>query len=179
MDIDRTIRWRALEAPGLEHCHIMASPRDIRIRGIIIGPDFGLAYRLKLDEAGFLRTAKLERTDGRTLELFADGAGNWTDDRADPLPALRGCIDIDVSATPLTNALPIWRNQWTDGTPQRFAMAWVDVASMTVQRDEQLYTRLDPTHFRYQAADASFERLIEVDADGLVVNYPGLFERAD
>jgi hypothetical protein len=56
-------------------------------------------------------------------------------------------------------------------------MAWIECNTLTVQRDEQIYTQLDPTHFRYQAADRSFTRDIEVDADRLVVNYPGLFER--
>lgn len=177
MLLNRTVRWRALATPGLEHCHIAGNGRDIRVRGVIIGPDYGLAYRLKLDDTGLLRTAKLERTDGVTLELFADGAGNWSDDRADPLSALRGCIDLDISATPMTNSLPIWRSDWEDNVAQRFAMAWVDIATMTVQRSEQLYTRLDPTHFRFQSAD--FDRTIALDDDHLVTTYPDLFERAE
>lgn len=176
MSLDRTVRWRGLDPATLEHCHVIANGRDTRIRGVIVAPDYGLFYRLKLDENGHLRTARLERTDGKVLELFSDGAGNWSDDRAEPLPGLRGCTDIDIWPTPLTNSLPIWRNAWTDGQPQRFAMAWVDGDEMSVRRSEQVYTRLDPTRFRFQSAD--FERDLTVDADGLVVTYPGLFERA-
>ena len=55
-------------------------------------------------------------------------------------------------------------------------MAWIDADEMTVRRTEQVYTRLDASHFRFQSAD--FERVLEVDADYLVVSYPGLFERA-
>jgi hypothetical protein len=175
--LDRSIRWRGLDPASFEHCHIMRNARDTRIRGAIIGPDFGVFYRLKLDDEGHTRTIKLEHTDGRVLELFSDGTGNWSDDRADPLPELRGCIDIDLSATPLTNSLPIWRTNWTDA-PQRFRMAWIDLEALTVAPDQQIYTRIDATHFHYQAADGSFERTLEVDADGLVIDYPGLFERA-
>lgn len=178
MSLDRTIRWRGLDLATLEHCHVVSNGRDTRIRGTIITPDYGLFYRLKLDETGHVRTAKLERTDGSVLELFADGMGNWSDDRAEPLPALRGCIDIDLWPTPLTNSLPIWRGEWTAGQPQRFAMAWIDGDAMTVRRNEQIYTRLDETHFRFQG-DEGFERVLDVDADGLVVDYPGLFERVD
>ena len=103
--------------------------------------------------------------------------GNWSDDRAEPLPDLRGCTDIDIWPTPLTNSLPIWRCQWIIGQPQRFAMAWIDGDEMTVRRSEQVYTKLDATHFRFQSAD--FERVLELDADGLVVTYPDLFERVD
>ena len=155
----------------------MSTTRDTRIRGAIVTPDYGLFYRVKLDDTERVRTARVERTDGKVLELFSDGMGNWSDDRAEPLPALRHCIDIDLWPTPLTNSLPMWRCQWVMGEPQRFAMAWIDGDEMTVRRDEQIYTRLDDTHFRFQNADG-FEHMLEVDADQLVVTYPGLFERA-
>ena len=178
MSLDRTIRWRGLDPASLEHCHIISTERDTRIRGTIITPGYGLFYRIKLDDREHVRTVRLERTDGAVLELFSDGAGDWSDDRAEPLPALRHCLDIDIWPTPLTNSLPLWRCQWTIGQPQRFAMAWIDGDEMTVKRSEQIYTRLDATHFRFQGAEG-FERVLEVDADFLVVDYPGLFTRAD
>ena len=176
MSLDRTIRWRGLDPVTLEHCHVLANGRDTRIRGTIITPTYGLAYRIKLDEADRVRTAKIERTDGAVLELFSDGAGNWSDDRAEPLTHLSGCIDIDIWPSPLTNSLPLWRCDWSIGQPQRFAMAWIDADAMTVQRSEQLYTQLDGNHFRFQSA--AFEATLTVDDDGLVVAYPGLFELA-
>lgn len=176
MTLNRSIRWRGLDLATLEHCHVVDNGRDTRIRGTIIGPDFGLFYRLKLDENGNTRTVRIEHTDGRVLELFSDGAGGWSDDRAEPLPVLRGCIDVDIWPTPLTNSLPLWRTDVTEA-PTRFAMAWIDATTMTFKRSEQVYTRLDPTHFRYQSAD--FERALEVDEDGIVVSYPGLFERVE
>ena len=173
MTLNRSIRWRGLDLPTLEHCHIIDG-RITHVRGTIIGPDFGLFYRLKLDENGHTRTVKIERADGKVLELFSDGAGGWSDDRAEPIPALRGCIDVDIWPTPLTNSLPIWRTEWTD-QPVRFAMAWIDATEMSVKRAEQIYTRIDATHFRFQSA--SFEAVLETDADGVVTDYPGLFAR--
>ena len=175
--LDRSIRWRGLDPVTIEHCHVISTDRDTRIRGTVITSGYGLFYRIKLDDTEHVRTVRLERTDGKVLELFSDGAGNWSDDRAEPLPALKGCVDIDIWPTPLTNSLPLWRNQWTIDQPQRFAMAWIDGDEMTVQRNEQIYTQLDATHFRFQSAD--FERVLEIDADRLVVTYPGLFERVD
>lgn len=176
MSLDRTIRWRGLDLASIEHCHVISTPRDTRIRGTIITPDYGLFYRIKLDDREHVRTVRLDRTDGKVLELFSDGAGDWSDDRAEPLPALKGCLDIDIWPTPLTNSLPLWRSKWTIGQPQRFAMAWIDGDEMTVRREEQIYTQLDDNSFRFQNADG-FDRLLEVDADRLVINYPGLFER--
>lgn len=177
MSLDRSIRWRGLDPVTMEHCHIISTERDTRIRGTIITPAYGLFYRIKLDDTERVRTVKLERTDGAVLELFGDGAGNWSDDRAEPLPTLKGCIDIDIWPTPLTNSLPLWRCQLAVNEPQRFAMAWIDGDDMTARRSEQVYTRLDPTHIRFQSAD--FERVLDVDTDSLVVTYPGLFERIE
>ena len=173
--INRSIRWHGIDLETIEHCHVIDNGRDTRIRGAIIGSDFGLFYRLKLDENGHTRTVRIERADGKVLELFSDGAGGWSDDRAEPISALRGCVDVDIWPTPLTNSLPIWRTQWTD-QPVRFAMAWIDATEMTVKRSEQIYTQIDATHFRYQSAN--FEAMLELDADGIVTDYPGLFVRA-
>lgn len=174
--LNRSIRWRGLHLDTLEHCQIIANGRDTRIRGAIIGPDFGLFYRLKLDENGHTRTVRIERTDGKVLELFADGAGGWSDDRAEPISALRGCMDVDIWPTPLTNSLPLWRAELEIDKATRFAMAWIDATDFSFKRSEQVYTKLSDTQFRYQSGD--FERVIEVDGDLLAVTYPGIFERA-
>lgn len=176
MLLNRPIRWQGLDLKTTEHAHIIANGRDTRIRGTIIGPDFGLFYRLKLDENGHTRTVKIENTAGRTLELFSDGAGGWSDDRAEPIAALRGCIDVDIWPTPMTNSLPIWRTCWTD-QPTRFAMAWIDAADLSFKRAEQIYTRLDSHCFRFQSPDYQAE--LTLDDDGLVMHYPGLFALLD
>jgi len=44
--------------------------------------------------------------------------------------------------------------------------------------DPQRYTCLEPMRrYRYESLDSDFTREIEVDLDGLVVVYPGLFRR--
>ena len=173
--VDQSMRWRGLDPVSLEHCHIVSTTAGTRVRGTIIAASYGLFYRIALDERGLVRTVRVERTDGAVLDLSADGAGNWTNAAAEPMATLAGCRDVDIWPTPMTNSLPLWRAEWTIGTPQRFAMAWIDADAMTVRRSEQIYTLLDDTHVRFQSAD--FERVIEIDADRLVVDYPGLFER--
>jgi len=49
---------------------------------------------------------------------------------------------------------------------------------LTVTIDPQRYTCLEPMRrYRYESLDSDFTREIEVDLDGLVVVYPGLFKR--
>jgi hypothetical protein len=70
VSLNQSYRWRGLDLKTLEHCHVIANGRDTRIRGAVIGEDFGLFYRIKLDENGHTRTLKIERADGKALELF-------------------------------------------------------------------------------------------------------------
>ena len=94
-----------------------------------------------------------------------------------PRPDLAEAIDVDLVLTPFTNTLPIRRHPLEVGEHVDFVMAWVDVPSLEVTADPQRYTRLDATHYRFDSLDSDFTRDLEVDADGIVVRYPGLFER--
>ena len=62
MTLNRSIRWQGLDLKTLEHAHVVDG-RDTHIRGTIVGPDFGLFYRLKLDENAHTRAVKIERAD--------------------------------------------------------------------------------------------------------------------
>ena len=113
----------------------------------------------------------------RALSLAADGQGHWSDEAGKALPALAGCIDIDLSGSPFTNTLPLRRAKLEIGIPRHFRMAWIPLHSLEPVRDEQIYTRLGHGRVRYQSADLSFERELTVDTDDFVLAYPGLFER--
>jgi uncharacterized protein len=107
----------------------------------------------------------------------ADGEGNWFDAAATPLAGLRDAIDIDLSASPFTNTLPIRRCNLGVGESVDITTAYVAFPDLTVNADPQRYTRLGQHRYRYASRDSDFTRDIEVDEDGLVVNYPGLFRR--
>lgn len=177
----RILRWRPVEGVGLEQANFEERKDGVRVRGVIIGSDeardFGLRYELVLDPDWRTRMLVLERTDGRTEILHTDRDGNWRDTHGDDLPELKGCIDVDLSGTPLTNTLPIRRVAWTLGVPQRFDMTWVPTETLVPRREAQIYTKLADDRWRFQTADGSFEAELTVDADGFVVRYPGLFER--
>ena len=53
----------------------------------------------------------------------------------------------------------------------------MDVPSLEVIPDPQRYTRIDNRVYRFESLDSDFTRDIQVDADGFVVEYPGLFSR--
>jgi hypothetical protein len=119
----------------------------------------------------------LQRTDGVMSVLGRSKPGEWHDMNAETLPALEGCIDIDFEMTPFTNTLPIRRVPLAIGETRRFRMAYIPADTLEPFADEQIYTRLDERRYRFEEADGSFTADITVDDDGLVVDYPGLFER--
>lgn len=122
----------------------------------------------------------LHRTvDGRGLRLLSDGEGRWRDEDGRPLPRFDGCIDIDLAGTPFTNTLPIRRLGLArqSGTA-RLTMLYVPFDTFEPVIDGQRYTCLvEDRLYRYEAEDRSFAADLPVDEDGLVTDYPSLFER--
>jgi hypothetical protein len=97
------------------------------------------------------------------------------------LPALDGCIDIDIWPTPFTNTFPIHRASLAVGARAEFTMVYVDAGSgagIAYRAMRQGYTRLAPALYRYENLDGSgFAAELPVDADGIVIDYQGLFRR--
>ena len=175
--------WRDATASGLEESLVTFTDASCSVDGRIDGPagnPFVLEYAVSCDEDWRTRYVFLaEATSGRRLELLATGRGHWTDGDGDSLPALRGALDVDISATPFTNTLPIRRLDLALGESADIVTAFIAVPELTVGTDRQRYTRVGPRTYLFTALEAEFEREITVDADGLVLDYPGLFIRSD
>lgn len=182
----RTICWTPTWNPahagvGLEHLRLSDRHADSVLLAIDEqrGP-LRLAYQLRWGAGWRLQTAALAvaAADGpRTLKLRTDGRGAWRDANG-PLPALDGCLDIDIWPTPFTNSFPIRRQPLAIGERRTFRMAWVDGLALTVQPQRQAYTRLAERLYRFESLDGSgFTAELPVDADGVVLDYPGLFRR--
>jgi uncharacterized protein len=151
-------------------------------RSVVIGArggrTYGLGYQFVCDARWSVRWLELVTTEGLRLELHSDGLGRWTDGAGSSLPEFDGCTDVDLAGTPFTNTLPIRRLAWSEGKPVELAMLYVPFDSFTPMIDRQRYTCLRQGRlFLYEAADASFKALLPIDEDGLVLDYPELFER--
>ena len=180
MTLERDLRWQALAWTGLEHCRIKETADGIVVRSSLVGERegfaFGAFYEIQLEPNWTFRSLTLRRHDGRVLRLLSNGAGDWKID-GQRAPQLEGCVDIDISGSPLTNTLPIRRSRFDVDVPREFDMAWVPLDRLEPFRDTQIYTKLDDAHFRYSSADGSFTQVLTVDDQGLVVDYPTLFAR--
>ena len=134
-------------------------------------------YAIDTDARWATRVVRVA-TDDVSLVLFADGRGNWSEGDGRVLDRLAGAIDVDLSGTPFTNTLPIWRLGLGVGESADIVTALIAVPELTVSADPQRYTRLDTRSYRYESRDSDFVRDITIDDAGFVVDYPGMFRRA-
>ena len=181
MALRRSIRWRSIQHGGLEQLRINEWNDSVKIQAAIVGQAgetrHGVLYEISLRRDWSFETIMLQRTDGVMSVLRRYEESKWVDLHAEHLPALDGCIDIDFEMTPFTNTLPIRRAPLAIGETKRFRMAYIPADTLEPFADEQIYTRLGENLYRFEEADGSFSADITVDEDGLVVDYPGLFER--
>jgi hypothetical protein len=178
----REVRWVSEEEGGVEHLAFDARPDGFYIESVIVGQcdgtRYGLFYSVHCDPQWRTLHAYLKVTGGATLELTGDGAGNWHDGHGLALTQLAGCIDIDITATPFTNTLPIRRLQLSRGARQTIPVAYISAPDLQVERVEQAYTCVEPNvEYRYEGITTHFAANLPVDADGLVIDYPTLFTR--
>jgi uncharacterized protein len=181
------LEWEALDWPGLEHVIVTADAAGFRADGqLVLGPPVGparVSYQLSCDASwrvtGLAITAA-SAAGGRTLSLSADHDGHWHAD-GQPRPDLDGCIDLDISLTPLTNTLPIRRFTWSPGSRQDLDVVYVSAPDLTARRVSQRYTLLkrdaDAEAPLYRYESGAFSADLTVDSEGFVTDYPGLWRR--
>jgi hypothetical protein len=195
----RAVAWVKDDPFGVEFAEIEIWRDNLRAQGVAVG-SAPLPYRLdyELETATDFVTSRLRvtsRGEGwrRDLDLRRDAADAWSiaaDEEGQldlPPPGgdtarLTGALDCDLGLSPVTNMMPILRHGLRyGGGPIELTMAWVAVPALAVQADGQRYRHLrsaaDHHVVRYEATDGSFAADITVDADAVVVDYPGIARR--
>ena len=188
--MERQAMWSPWEGLGLEHLHLLQEQEEIVADGLILGVQdqvpFRVRYEIRCDLQWRVRAIQLSPLDGssRWLHFLADGAGNWRTESGKALPMLKGCLDVDISATPFTNTLPIRRLALQPGSSAILSMVYFRVPQMQVEAVQQRYTCLEVTasggRYRYESlvdGASIFTAELPVDQDELVLDYPGLFRR--
>jgi uncharacterized protein len=180
---ERAVAWVKSDPFGVEFAAAIFSAGRLSAAGTAVGTDpspYRLDYALDTDD-GFITSQLAVTTRGegwrRTLELSRSPAGEWSAEGA-ALPALPGALDCDLGLCPLTNTMPVLRHGLlAGGESVDLLMAWVSVPDLTVHASAQRYTALGGGRVRFESDDGSFTADIQFDADGLVVDYPGIARR--
>jgi uncharacterized protein len=180
--------WIPWDGPGLQHLRLRVGESGIVADGVVIGEEDGVAFRARYvvccDPAWRTREMIVDPLDGRdSLHLHSDGKGNWTDASGRSIPELKGCADVDLSATPFTNTLPIRRLDLKEVESSEIVAVYVDVPNMRLDTSRQRYTCLERNaegglySYEDEGLFRGFTADLPVDADGLVLDYPGIFRR--
>jgi hypothetical protein len=149
------------------------------------GTTWAVEYAIEVDAAWATRGARIRgRSAGGfcTALLEADGAGRWLVD-GEPAPHLDGCLDVDLEASAVTNALPVRRMGLPVAAAAAAPAAYVRAAGLAVERLEQTYVRTTDEatcqRYDYTAPAFGFGARLVYDEAGLVLDYPGIAVRAD
>lgn len=185
--MERTALWQPWHDVGLEHLRLVESDNGAIADSVVIQlidhQLVRLHYEIRVDAGWRVREADIDMwaPDLHQLKLRSDGCGRWTDANGDALSDLNGCIDIDITATPFTNTLPIRRIRLEPGEAETITVAYIRVPELSVEPEKQRYTCLergsDGTLYRYEGLGTGFVSNLPVDLDGLVLDYPGIFRR--
>ena len=136
-------------------------------------------YQLQLDHhwntlSVIANSRHAEHTNA--ISFTGDGLGNWKFN-GKPVPEFDGCIDVDISVTPFTNSLPVNRLKLNISEHRQIKVLYINLPKEELHVMEQRYTRLSQFDYLYQNVQSNFEAKISIDNNGLVINYPGIFER--
>jgi uncharacterized protein len=182
------LTWRAQDVSRMESVRIQVSGKRIRAHGRIvaaataINPAFGAFYEVQTDETGatkrFGLTVTLAEREHQ-LAIARDEENMWlvTDHQGESRAGYNGALDVDVVFSPFFNALPIRRLGLHEHAESiALPMVYVNVPEMTVTAAVVNYTSagsLDGIKLHSPVAETT----VSVDADGFIVDYPGLAER--
>ena len=185
--MERNIMWTPWSEPGLEHLHLLQQDGNILADSIIVGVSnrmpFRLHYEITCDSNWKVKELGLTLLSGNreSIKIQTDGQGHWSTHTGDPVPSLEGCIDVDISATPFTNTLPIRRLALSPGQSAELLVAYTSIPEMELKPERQRYTCLewntDGGLYKYEGLESGFITELPADSEGLVIDYPGLFKR--
>ncbi len=182
---DRTeiVFWQRTDTAGLERMSLREEGDLVLAESTVIGTDDGgyrLDHRWKMLKDWQVLSVEVEKWDAREHErLQLERVDNgWTVNGVSR-PDLDGTDEPDLSVTPFCNTLPIRRLMRENAESITLEICFIDAASMVVTRSRQRYDRVGRSEFRYVdlVLSAGFKANVQVDDQGLVVSYQGLFRR--
>jgi uncharacterized protein len=184
------LTWRAQDVSRMESVRVQLSGKRIKANGRIVAaaadtnPAFAAYYDLLTDETGATKrlgmTVTLAERE-RQLVVARDEENMWmvTDHQGESRAAYDGALDVDLVFSPFFNALPIRRiglNERADSVT--VPTIYVRLPEMTVASAAISYSSASVDSGEgIKVHSPVSDTTLTVDADGFIVDYPGLAER--
>ncbi|HEY9416078.1 MAG TPA: putative glycolipid-binding domain-containing protein [Pseudonocardia sp.] len=186
------LTWQAGGGRTLESARVLLGAGGLRalgraVRAVPGGPMFTSSYRLVVGESGevqrlSLTTASAERERSLTLNRTEDGYWLLDTGSGGARAEFEKSVDVDVEHSPLFNALPIRRlGLHKKPGEHELPMVIVSVPTLEVRVVHQIYRTVSTLDGAGRAVveftQDGFSAALTVDADGMVLDYPGLASR--
>lgn len=180
---EKTIIWASLAWPSIvTHQSRLTSTNRLE-RGWAVGRSdegriFSYMYGLKLTTDWQLQTVLIiDQLNDRAIELRKTDQKWYEVTSNKHLKTLDGVPFIDISVSPFTNTLPIKQLSLTENTTQIEAI-FFDENTFSLRKVQQKYSKLDDTTYKYQDVEQpDFSAILQLDEDGLIIDYEHLFKR--
>jgi len=191
LPVTRMLTWAGVDCLRLEGARVVLAERGLRATGSVVSAArdgieaYTASYSLTTDEACVVQrlTVRVGRAVGEQhVTLTRSEEGIWLVDHGQGAARTNfgGALDVDLAFSPLFNALPIRRLGLHCGAALHdLSVVFVALPSLEVCRVSQTYRTAslgDPAVV--SISSDSWEVELTVDADGLVLEYPGLASRA-
>jgi uncharacterized protein len=201
--VRRLVAWTKPDPIGAEVAVVNLERDRLSAVGTAIGSDpepYRLDYVLSTGTDFVTRLVRVSAAGegwSRSLQLRHDGRGNWTAKTSQtgtaslPEPGgdvtqLAGALDADLGLSPLFNSMPILRHRLIDpgSWADDFMMVWISVPDLQLHLSPQRYTHVREARgtpavvlFESVGEGEDFRAEVQVDRDGLVVDYPQMASR--
>ena len=143
------ILWKRLDLPGHESARLTGTTLHGAAVMLHASKACRLDYEIVCDDAWRTRSARVSGWIGEGIVhvRIANDDGVWTMN-GESIPAVAGCIDIDLNFSPATNLLPIRRLNLAIGDEAEVRAAWLRFPSLALEPLVQTYTRLADNRYR-------------------------------
>lgn len=185
------LTWLGAGAPRLEGVRVVLGERRMRATGAVVStadgsePAYSATYSLATGEGGEVSRTSVRAVNAageRQVTLNRSEEGIWLVDYGQGAKRtdFDGAVDVDISACVLFNAIPVRRLRLHQhGGEHILPVVYVRLPELSVHVVRQTYRASPvsggPPVVSFQQDD--FTADLTVDADGLVVDYPGLARR--
>lgn len=173
--------WRLLGAyEGFEVVRFEVG-KNIVLTGTSLGVEEGtpwsIHYVIEVAANWHFKHATISDHNGDQVDIQLSDTGLWTVN-GEPRPELKGCLDLDLEASAVTNTLPVHRLNLAVGEGGESNAAYVRTNGLAVERLDQAYQRLadksDKIALDYRSPRFGYHDTLIFGRDGLAADYPGI-----
>lgn len=132
------------------------------------------SYEVFRDDNWLTRRVQLGRAIGKDTNKLSPSAESG--DLWPSSPEVRGFLDFELAVTPASNTLSFWRLDLGIGKSESISAACIKFLELAMQLLPQPYTHFARNTYQY-GSDTGFSAEIAADDLGLVITYPGGWER--